>query len=59
MTKKKLWTAEYRAWGADKTYHRYFASKAARDEFVKNVDYSNKAGTITVPAEKFDELVNH
>lgn len=53
MTKKiKLYVAEYRAWGADKSYHRYFYTLAARNEFVATTNYTRKAGSVNVDADE-------
>lgn len=53
MTKKiKLYVAEYRAWGADKSYHRYFYTSAARNEFVATTNYTRKAGSVNVDANE-------
>lgn len=44
MTDKiRLYSAKFKAWGAVKEYYRDFASKKARDNFVKNTPYSDKA----------------
>lgn len=54
MTKRfKLWVAEYRAWGADKPYHRYFSTKYDRDYWVNHNNYTKKAGTILVTPEEY------
>lgn len=50
-----LYVATKKVWGADWLMHYYFETIKERNAFVRDTDYTDKAGTVKITAEQYDQ----
>lgn len=52
---KTLYVAKTAVWGSTFPKSVYFETRKERDDYVRTTDYTDKAGTIKITDEQYDE----
>lgn len=54
-----LYVATQKVWGADRPRYRYFETIKERNAFVRDTDYTDKAGTVKITPEQYAQFKAH